>query len=315
MAITLRVPDFARACVALGAALACALPAVPALADCLGMKIHAHRGSSDAPENSASALRSAYAGDWDGVEIDMQQLADGTWVLHHDLTTGRAVQTGGTLPVAKLTPADWQHARMTLHGRLTDEAPPFLANATAIAAAYPDKTFNAEIKEMVGNCQPVQALVAQLHQAIPHGNWFLTSGLRTPLRCARGADRQGYLGLIVFDGRNAEAAASNRWTHLIAQHASSPRLTRAWMQDLVAELGKPAGVHVDAKTMDANPTLLDDAATTGLAVFAYAVDGDTALANAIGRAYARTNRLPSGAIIDGRADRFCAQVRQATHLR
>ncbi|NMV37308.1 glycerophosphodiester phosphodiesterase [Ralstonia insidiosa] len=291
------------------------MPASPTLAECLGMKVHAHRGSSDAPENSASALRSAYAGDWDGVEIDMQQLADGTWVLHHDLTTGRAVLTGNTLPVAKLTPADWQRARMTLHGGATNEAPPFLADAAAIAAAYPGKTFNAEIKEVVGNCQPVQALVAQLHQAIPHGNWFLTSGLRTPLRCARGADRQGYLGLIVFDGRNAEAAASNRWTRLVAQHASSPRLTRAWMLDLAAELGKPAGIHVDAKTMDANPTLLDDAAATGLAVFAYAVDGDAALASAIGRAHARTNRLPSGAIIDGRAEHFCALVTQATRLR
>jgi glycerophosphoryl diester phosphodiesterase len=315
MAITPRVPDFAHACAALGTALACALSAAPALAECLGMKIHAHRGSADAPENSASALRSAYAGDWDGVEIDMQQLADGTWVLHHDLTTGRAVMTGSKLPVAQLMPADWRRARMTLHGRATDEAPPFLADAAAIAAAHPDKTFNAEIKQVVGNCQPVQALVAQLQQAIQHGNWFLTSGLRTPLRCARGADRQGYLGLIVFDGRNAEAAASNRWTHLIAQHASSPRLTRAWMLDLVAELDKPAGVHVDAKTMDANPTLLDDAAATGLSVFAYAVDGDAALANAIGRAHARTNRLPSGAIIDGRADLFCAQVRQAVRLR
>ncbi|MRS99678.1 glycerophosphodiester phosphodiesterase [Ralstonia pickettii] len=314
MAITLRAPNLVRACVALGGALACALPAAPVLAECLGMKIHAHRGSADSPENSASALRSAYAGNWDGVEIDMQQLADGTWVLHHDLTTGRAVLTGGSLPVAKLTPADWQRARMTLHGRATDEAPPFLADAAAIAAAYPGKTFNAEVKEVVGNCQPVQALVAQLHQAIPHGNWFLTSGLRTPLRCARGADREGYLGLIVFDGRNAEAAASNRWTRLVAQRAHSPRLTRTWMQDLVAELGKPVGVHVDAKTMDANPMLLDDAAATGLSVFAYAVDGDVALASAIGRAHARTNRLPSGAIIDGHADSFCAQVRQAAHL-
>lgn len=315
MAITLRAPDLARACVALGTALACALPAAPALGECLGMKIHAHRGSAESPENSASALRSAYAGDWDGVEIDMQQLADGTWVLHHDLTTGRAVLTGGSLPVAKLTTADWQRARMTLHGRATNEAPPFLADAATIAAAYPGKTFNAEIKEVVGNCQPVQALVAQLQQTIPHGNWFLTSGLRTPLRCARGADRQGYLGLIVFDGRNAEAATSNRWTHLVAQHASSPRLTRAWMLDVVTELGKPVGVHVDAKTMDANPMLLEDAAATGLAVFAYAVDGDAALASAIVRAHAITSRLPSGAIIDGRADNFCALVRQATHLR
>ena len=100
MAITLRAPDLARACVALGTALACALPATPALAECLGMKIHAHRGSAESPENSASALRSAYAGDWDGVEIDMQQLADGTWVLH----AGDAFFAGGQLETPATCP-------------------------------------------------------------------------------------------------------------------------------------------------------------------------------------------------------------------
>ncbi|WP_353193434.1 glycerophosphodiester phosphodiesterase family protein [Pandoraea pnomenusa] len=286
----------------------------PLSAACLGMQIHAHRGSAADPENSGSALRSGYAGKWDGVETDMQQLSDGTWVLHHDLRTGRSVLAGAPRPVAQLTSAEWRAARMTLNGRPTAEAPPFLSDALAIASRYPGKTLNAEIKEVVGNCAPIQGLVAQMRQGISHGNWFLTSGLLQNLRCARTADAQGYMGLIVFDGRNAEAAASNRWTKMIAKHAKAPVLDRNWMNRLVAELGLPAGIHVDARTMDANPALLADATASRLAVFAYAVQGDAALADAIGRAHARTGKLPSGAVIDGDADAFCRRVASTTGL-
>ncbi|VVD91418.1 glycerophosphodiester phosphodiesterase [Pandoraea pneumonica] len=282
----------------------------PVSAACLGMQIHAHRGSATAPENSARALQTGYAGAWDGVETDMQQLSDGTWVLHHDMQTGRSVLAGAPRPVAQLTQADWRNARMTLNGRATNEPPPFLSDVLAIANTFPGKTLNAEIKEVVSNCTPIQGLVAQMKQGVPHGNWFLTSGLLQNLRCARTADRQGYMGLIVFDGRNAEAVGSNKLTKFVAKHAKAPVLNRAWMDHLVAQLGLPAGVHVDARTMDANPYLLDDAADTRLAVFAYAVQGDEALAEAIGHAKARTGKLPSGAVIDGDAQAFCRRVTQ-----
>ncbi|WP_244916841.1 glycerophosphodiester phosphodiesterase [Pandoraea apista] len=303
-----------KAALAALALAAMATTATPLQAACLGMQIHAHRGSAEDPENSGSALRSGYAGKWDGVETDMQQLSDGTWVLHHDLRTGRSVLAGAPRPVAQLSSADWRAARMTLHGKPTSEAPPFLSDALAIASLYPGKTLNAEIKEVVGNCTPIQGLVAQMRQGISHGNWFLTSGLLQNLRCARTVDSQGYMGLIVFDGRNAEAAASNRWTKMIARHAKAPVLDRAWMTRLVSELGLPAGIHVDARTMDANPDLLTDAAAARLAVFAYAVQGDAALADAIGRAHARTGKMPSGAVVDGSADAFCRRVAQVTGL-
>ena len=47
-------------------------------AECLGMKLQAHRGAGNAPENSLSALRNAYFGTWDGVETDLQLLGDGS---------------------------------------------------------------------------------------------------------------------------------------------------------------------------------------------------------------------------------------------
>ena len=62
-------------------------------AECLGMKVQAHRGAGNAPENSLSALRNAYFGTWDGIETDLQLLGDGSWVVHHDVLTGRVVDT------------------------------------------------------------------------------------------------------------------------------------------------------------------------------------------------------------------------------
>lgn len=69
------------------------------------MKVQAHRGAGNAPENSLSALRNAYFGTWDGVETDLQLLGDGSLVVHHDLLTGRVVDTGQSLPVRQMNAA------------------------------------------------------------------------------------------------------------------------------------------------------------------------------------------------------------------
>jgi glycerophosphoryl diester phosphodiesterase len=52
--------------------------------------IAAHRGDAiHAPENSLSAIRSALESGADVIEFDVQMTADGTVVLHHDLTLSR----------------------------------------------------------------------------------------------------------------------------------------------------------------------------------------------------------------------------------
>lgn len=286
--------------------LATALP--PAGASCLGMQVHAHRGAAQAPENSLSALRAGYDGGWDGVETDLQMLSDRQWVIHHDLQTGRVVQTGTARPVRTLSSADWRAARMTLRGVASGEAPPFASDVTALASAYPQQALNAEIKE-VASCGAVQALVGQFRQEMGHGNWFLTSTVAGNLRCARQADTTGYLGLIVLDPRHAQAAGANGVTRFIARHAQAPRLDRAWLASVRQELGMPAGVHVDARSLDANPALLSDAAAVNMPVFVYAVEGDAALADALKRARQRSGHWPSGVIVDDSAQRFCARLR------
>jgi len=299
-------PRLARS---LSAALLAVLAAAgPAHAACFGMQIHSHRGNGLAPENSLAALRSAYTGGYDGVETDLQMLGDREWVVHHDQATGRVVRTSSPVPVNSLRSADWRAARMTLRGALTGEAPPFASDLASLAANYPQGTLNAEIKT-VASCQDVGALVRQFQGEVGHGNWFLTSPVEANLRCARQADREGYLGLIVFDPRHAQALGNSRATRFIASRAQAPRLDRNWLNGMQGRVGAPVGVHVDARTLDANGKLLMDAAALAMPVFVYAVDGDSALASSLQRARRATGMWPSGAIIDGTAEAFCAKLR------
>lgn len=293
---------------AAAAALALCLLPLSAQSACLGMQVQAHRGSSSAPENSISALRAGYQGSWDGVETDMQQLADGTWVVHHDATTGRVVKTAANVSTHQLSSNDWRAARMQNNGQPVAEAPPFVSDLITLAGGFTGKTLNAEIKDVLPNCAPVQALVAQFRREMKHGNWFMTSGVPGNLKCARQADRDGYLGLIVFDARNAEAAGNNKLTRYVARHARAPKLDQAWLMRVQNEIGMPVGVHVDARSLDANATLLSDAGMMKMPVFVYAVDGDAALAASVRRAHDRTARWPSGVVIDGDADQFCRDV-------
>ncbi|MEN4922642.1 glycerophosphodiester phosphodiesterase [Achromobacter spanius] len=295
----------------IAALLAATLPWSGASAACLGMQVHAHRGAPALPENSLASIRAAYAGAWDGVEIDMQRLKDGNWVLHHDLLTGRTVGGVGRKAVLQLSSAQWRDATLTGPGGGTP--PPFLDDALRVAAAQPAKTFNAELKVVYRDCAPVSKLVAGMTAALPHGNWMITSAFADALRCVRGTDRQGYLGLIVFDPRHAESLGGNPLggTPLgkyVSQRATAPKLTRQWLADLAAKVGAPVGVHVDALTLAANPRLLRDAAAQSVRVFVYAVGGDAALAQQLRATKQREGYLPSGVIIDGDAQAFCRAV-------
>jgi len=285
-----------------------AAPAPAASAACHGMQVHAHRGAKKAaPENSLSALRGAYEGGWDGVETDLQLLGDQRWVVHHDLNTGRVVLAGAPGPVRRLASADWSAARLKLRGVLTEVAPPFASDLAALAAQFPQLALNAEIKD-VPSCRNVQQLVAQLRQGMGHGNWFLTSGLRDTLRCARQADPEGYLGLLVFDPRHAAAAGTNALTRGIARKASAPRLDQAWLAGVRQQVGMPVGVHVDARSLSDNPTLLQDAAALQMPVFVYSVEGDKELADTLRRIQQRSGYWPSGVIVDEGAQQFCARL-------
>jgi len=287
-------------------ALLICLPWTAANAACLGMQVHAHRGAPGLIENSVPAIRAAHGGSWDGVEIDMQQLKDGRWVLHHDPVPGRTVGGVARRPVAQLSSADWQSAKMVGNGG--GSAPPFLDDAMREAASRPDKTFNAELKIVYQSCEPVRKLVADMKQTLGHGNWMVTSGFPEALRCVRNADPAGYLGLIVFDPRNAEAAGANVFTQQVAKRGRAPVLSQQWLKNLVDIVGAPVGVHLDALTLAANPDLLQNAAALSIPVFVYSVAGDDRLARQLRSSNEASGYMPSGVIIDGDPEKFCKAV-------
>nr|WP_315229225.1 glycerophosphodiester phosphodiesterase family protein [uncultured Limnohabitans sp.] len=274
---------------------------------CNGMELHAHRGSPAAPENSLSALRLAWEGEWDGVEIDLQQLRDRQWVLHHDLTLGRTTTLQGVTS-RNTTPEVWREVRLKdRRGRVSDEPAAFLADAISELSQRDDRVINAEIKQVDTGCEAIQSAALVLRQGRPDGRWFLTSGDRRQLQCARQIDPKGYLGQIVFD---PQALARHEKKTQLSNKLKPPVIDLTWLQRLQSEVHAPVGVHVDINTLISNPSLLADAQLLKMAVFTYHLGSDREHADNL-RLYAkRTGLLPSGAIVDGDPSKFCQVLRQ-----
>jgi glycerophosphoryl diester phosphodiesterase len=285
-------------------ALLVALP-TPARTACLGMELHAHRGSPAAPENSLSAIQLALEGSWDGAETDIQQLRDQAWVLHHDDQLGRTTSLQGRA-VRDIDSATWREVRMKdRQGRVSSEKAPFMRDVAAMAATHGSKVFNVEIKQGNYDCTPAHQAVSTLHEAMPGGQWFLTSIERRQLQCARKADPEGYLGQVVLDPQALALSSTNRYVRNGAARLASPTLDKNWLDRLVNEVGSPVGIHIDTNTLAHNPGLLQLARQMNIAVFTYNLDNDREHAQALRAARRQGDLLPSGAIINGQPDAFC----------
>jgi glycerophosphoryl diester phosphodiesterase len=264
-------------------ALLLALSAPAARADCLGMALHAHRGSHDAPENSSRAVLRAFEGRWDGAEIDIQRLGDQAWILHHDPVLGRTT-TLQKRRSASIDSATWNEIRLRdRKGGVSTERAPFLADVLDAVEADDDKVLNVEIKEFNSNCRAAQDAARLLGERRPNGQWFLTSIDRAQLQCVRQVDRRGYVGQILLDAKS----------------------DAAWLERLRQDVGAPVGVHVDAAMLAADPALLERARAAGVPIFTFSLNGDKEHLQALRNAAARTRLLPSGAVIDGAAEQFC----------
>ncbi len=297
------LPKLRCACISLGCSL---LLSANVLADCKGIVLHAHRGDPNLPENSNRAIESGLQGNWDGVEIDIQQLQDRAWVIQHDAVLGRTTSLA-LRRVQDLDSPTWKEVRLKdRKGNVTKEAAPFLRDVLAKADEYPEKIINAEIKQASWGCELANSAVAEFNKARPNGNWFLTSIERNHLRCARQVDPEGYLGLIVLD-QQALARQDPR-TARQADKLATPRIDRAWLQGLVREVSLPVGIHIDTNTLDANMTLLKDAKDLGIAVFTYNLIGDREHLRDLRATRQRTGMWPSGAIIDGATNNFCIEL-------
>src|ERR1035437_3615233 len=137
-------------------ALALLAGATSATADCQGMVLHAHRGEENLPENSLAAVRAALTGNWDGVEIDVQQLRDRQWVIQHDPVLGRTTSVERRL-VSDIDSAVWREIKLKdRKGKITAEPAPFLNEMLRAVSDVDYKVVNAEIKQLFKNCDAGQ---------------------------------------------------------------------------------------------------------------------------------------------------------------
>ena len=278
-------------------------------AACLGMAVHAHRGAPTKPENSRSSVELALNGSWDGVELDLQQMADREWVLHHDFKTERTVVTGAGRVVSELNTSLW---RMTVmrdrDGHVTQENAPFLSELYPLSHQHPGKIFNLEIKQPArGNCDSVRKLVNQLQDGFGHGDFFITSIDRQNLSCVRSAQPNMYLGIILLDTQSAvESKSTNPWVQSITP---ATKITAKNLEDIKAQLGNNVGLHVDIRTIQNNPNLLKDAQASATPIFIYSMSGDRKLIDVLGFYLKKNKILPSGVIIDGNPESFCSALK------
>lgn len=313
MAIKNLPTDALRRCLRLGRPVVAVLAslAMPSLsqATCQGMVLHAHRGSPNAPENALSAVQQALASAWDGAEIDIQQLRDGQWVLHHDLQLGRTTSLQGRR-TADIDSGTWKEVRMKdRQGRLTAEKAPFLRDVADAASRTADKVLNVEIKQGYTDCGAAEQATSALARSLPGGQWFLTSVDRRHLRCARQLDPNGYLGQIVLDAQALALSSDNRLARANAARLRAPVIDQAWLRQFQADVGGgPAGIHIDINTLQRNPGLLALSREMNVPVFTYFLGSDKAHAQALAAARKQEGLLPSGAIINGQPDAFCRDL-------
>lgn len=305
MVMSLRPADLPLLTRALSLTAALLAP-LAAQASCAGMLLYAHRGHPDAPENSQSSVTRALDGAWDGVEIDIQQLRDGHWVLHSDPQLDRTTTLRGR--VQDLSSTAWGEILLKDRmGRLTRESAPFLSDVLEkVDKQDGSKVLNVELKQPSSFCGVARQAVSTLNRGLPGGNWFLTATDRGQLQCARQFDPEGYLGQIV-PAPQAQArrnAAGDADGNRLAQ----PLIDETWLRRLQQDVGKPVGIHIDATTLRTNPELLAMARTLGMPVFTHHMGPDSEHFRALRDARRRTGLLPTGAVIDGQPTVFCDGV-------
>lgn len=291
---------------------------------CKGIDLQAHRGFGSGPENSLSSIAAAADAGFSAVEIDVQQLGDGEWVLHHDAVTGRVV-AGTAIPVSvgSLNSADWSHLLLRdASGAHTAERPA-TADSALRAAADHGVSLNIEIKGRYG-CRDIARLYHDAARVLPRDQLAFSSVDQQALECLRRQDDGVYLGLVVapnaetiekkYDGAKRAGLAVaqllgvdgqgllNKAKDAYGQTVSrSDALGDHALRQVRQALGVNGGIHVDAQAIAADPGVVARAHETGLAIYSYGSLGDRDHAAALRAAAGNVD----GAIIDGRPADFC----------
>lgn len=147
-----------------------------------------HRGSQLHPENTLEAVRAAFDQGFASVEIDVQRLADGAWVLHHDPIIGRVVRVKGMMgrSAKTLNRANWREGlTVDKSGNVSSSRPALLSDVLRSTRKVGGH-LNIEIKGLY-SCAEIRPMVSQVKAAIEPGQLMFSSVDQNNLHCVRQA--------------------------------------------------------------------------------------------------------------------------------
>lgn len=173
---------------------------------CPTFQTFAHRGSPEYPENSIEAVVHALESGHSGVEIDVQQLRDGRWVVHHDLKVGR-VSYGQNGLVTNLSTLQWYKVRLSPLKRSqpknsqAEVKAPFLDDLLRAYSevASPTQVLNIEVKGglKVYSCNELTELNKLVSRNLSQRQFLYSSRSIEQLSCLRLVNPNVYLGIVI----------------------------------------------------------------------------------------------------------------------
>lgn len=291
----------------------------------------AHRGHIDYPENSLSGVKAAFSAGFSKVEVDIMRLRDGTWVLHHDVTTGRAsgFADGRSAAVNTLTAADFSRLRVRdpKTFQLTGENAPtlpalvngvssvmtdqqrlqieFKSGASVQELAAIDRTLSGTLGRRYEYVAQDIELLAQLRQLNP---WVYLGVIEVPASTS----------MLELSRQKTDAQGINQGvksTHLsrrLEQRAQEAyRRTRAnWltpsgMATIQQRLGSNAGIHVDHAALIQQTGAVERAAKLNIPLYTYTVTGHAPHLSSLSQ-LKNKRAMPDGAIVDDTHIKVCS---------
>jgi len=302
-----------------------ALHKLPALG-CTRFKTFGHRGGGSGPENSIPAVLSGLKALHNGVEIDTQRLADGTWVVHHDPMIGRSSYGfNGFINLIRMD--EWKHVYLyDRRGNKTNIHPPTLSALLKEFSKHAIKgqRINIEIKmikkNQYSNAQ-LEKLNTLVQSILTQEQFFYTSTYLSALRAMRSINSKAYLGLIIEPNPDSLDRVINRKygaEFLPVVNSRLPKFLRInthkkrksnrdWLAkktfvELDDALISNFGLHIDYRDAAHIANTLD---TYHVPWMIYELDDDTGLLHMLKIRHTKHLSLPSAIIIDSPRERFC----------
>lgn len=207
----------------------------PAIADtnCSTDIDQSHRGSQLHPENTLEAVGAAFDQGFASVEVDVQRLADGTWVLHHDPIIGRVVRVKGMMgrSAETLNRADWREGlTVDKSGKVSSSRPALLSDVLRYTH-HVGGHLNIEIKGLY-SCAEITPMVFQVKSTIEPKQLMFSSVDQNNLHCVRQVWPDATVAWVIAPSAQTIKA---QYSHYADQFSSLGRVLGFSIQNLLAK--------------------------------------------------------------------------------